>query len=409
MAADLFTSLPTPLFTSKQGAAVRAAVPGLVEHFIYQLIHDIGDYDNPKDDRYDQNLRDAMSPALDRFIDWVSGLPVNVDDLRKRFRRLGKIEFDERQSLKLALSAVRQTCVLAREQLATMASEEGWPDGLLPQLNKAAVDYADQLSEWMKQGFQARLERACKPDTRRALASSMVAAPPPSRSEVDKLADEAGYSVPDQVTVIALQATQANDAPTPPHLDVSWLADLEAAGPFIIVPGEADREKISRILPPSSGWRAAVGPTVPLASANRSLRIARRALEPSLEKFFKAREVIFCNDPRTEDILAQDVDISEMRLERLLVALAAKVGSELVKGHMDTLVALGKTNFVDAEAARILKTHPHSKSPHAQTVRRRRRTIIDLFDPESTNPMSLAGLMQTAEYWVLRGKPLSIE
>src|SRR5690606_7308529 len=94
----------------------------------------------------------------------------------------------------------------------------------------------------------------------------------------DALAETAksvGWTVPDEVTMIALPArTRCVRA----ALDADVLADLGDTEPHLLVPGPFGPERREMLVEALPERRSAVGLTGPLAEAADSLRGARRAL-----------------------------------------------------------------------------------------------------------------------------------
>ena len=123
--------------------------------------------------------------------------------------------------------------------------------------------------------MQAQSDQQSEAVRRRLLHLILTGRPVP-RSAIAELCEQTGWTLPEQVTLVAVRAPSGLDRISADH-DV--LIDPGDPQPHLLIPGPMDdarREMLDRTIP---GGGAAIGLTVPTALAADSIRWARRVLE----------------------------------------------------------------------------------------------------------------------------------
>jgi DNA-binding PucR family transcriptional regulator len=195
--------------------------------------------------------------------------------------------------------------------------------------------------------------------------------------------------VPSQVAVVALAGPADPRADDRPPAMPGALADMESRPPRVLVP---DPEGYGRFGGRSfvlglAGRPAAIGPTVPVTEAARSLRWATRALGLMGRGVLPRQGVVLCADHLSTLLLHSDEPLLAQLEARVLAPLDA--ASEGQRARLaETLLAwlLSGSNVPDVAAR--LHIHP-------QTVRYRLRQLEKLFgeslhDPETRLNLILA-------------------
>jgi DNA-binding CsgD family transcriptional regulator len=191
-------------------------------------------------------------------------------------------------------------------------------------------------------------------------------------SDLARLAD---WPVPDEVTLVAVQAdAQGLDA----SLDRDVLADLCGAEPHLLVPGPLGPDQRAALEAALAGKRAAVGLTVSLHNAADSLRWARQALTLNRAGIIGNGRVTWCEDHLVTLCLLSDSALIAQLARRRFTPL-----SDLTPRQRDrltrTLGAWLETRGTAAEIADVLDVHP-------QTVRYRIRQLDRIFGDDLKDP-----------------------
>jgi hypothetical protein len=194
---------------------------------------------------------------------------------------------------------------------------------------------------------------------------------------VTKLAEAAGWPVPDRVVAVALERRANWTGPDAPALDRRVLVDLEAEQPCLLVPASerALLRELDNYLP---GWRAAVGPAVPPSRAAESLHWARRTAALVDQGALPDATVTWFDDHMSALWLFNEPLLANQIRARTLAPMA-----ELTRKQRDriteTLSACLECRGNIAEMSELLGIHP-------QTVRYRLRQVDRLFGEHLTDP-----------------------
>jgi DNA-binding PucR family transcriptional regulator len=137
-----------------------------------------------------------------------------------------------------------------------------------------------------------------------------------------------------------------------------------------------------------SGYLAAVGPAVPLAHANRSLRWARRALALAQHGLAGGTDgIVRCDEHLATLVLLADTELADVLSGQALAPLR-RLRPDQADRLAETLLAWLESADNAGAAARHLHVHP-------QTVRYRLRQLTELFgdrliDPEARFTLQVA-------------------
>jgi PucR C-terminal helix-turn-helix domain len=210
----------------------------------------------------------------------------------------------------------------------------------------------------------------------RRLLDMIVAEPSPRAELVASLARAVGWALPPRVAMAALGEQGVRDALVLPP-DV--LADWTRPDPFLLVPdpdGPGRRAAIDQAL---RGWRAAIGPSVPLGRAAPSLRWARHALAlASAGVIASGGGPVRCDQHLSTLLILADEDLARTLHANRLAPLARLRPGQRDR-IADTLLAWLQLGENAVHVARELHVHP-------QTVRYRLRQIHELFGDQLRDP-----------------------
>jgi len=209
------------------------------------------------------------------------------------FHDIGRLEAAQGRSLDALHAALRVGARVIWQRLREKTRQDGGDADVLARIGEAIFRYLDELAASCSAGYaEARAEFAGETGRLRARLLDLIVADPPTPPEaLSRLARAAGWRLPRRVAAVALAVpASAVSGPLPP-LPHDLLAGVARREPFLLMPdpdGPGRRRLLEEGLRKwqAAGRRehdagswclAAVGPTVPLARASASLRLARRA------------------------------------------------------------------------------------------------------------------------------------
>ncbi|WP_438488131.1 helix-turn-helix domain-containing protein [Streptomyces sp. S186] len=185
-----------------------------------------------------------------------------------------------------------------------------------------------------------------------------------------------GWPLPERVAVAVLLRPD-REAVAPAVAD-GILLDMECERPRLVVPdpdAPGRRELLARA---AAGWSGAIGPTVPLPDAGKSLRWAASAVDLMERGLLPAGELLQCTEHTEALVLLPPGELIEDLTRRRLAPLD-HCGPTHGRRLAETLLAWLETRGGAPEIAARLGVHP-------QTVRYRLRQIRELWGPDVDDP-----------------------
>jgi hypothetical protein len=331
-----------------------------------------------------RNITLAVDHALRQFVDQVADPAARRHLDAGVYRRLGRGEQLEGRSLGALRAAFRLGTRIATRRLVNLTRTGDLTPDEFCLLAEAVFAHVDAITACAAEGYEearANAAGALRRRRRRLLDLILAETAVPHEALTD-LATAAGWPLPATVACVAVAAPDDRDdldALLPAGLGDAVLADLRRRDPVLLVPdpdGPGTAEMLDSAL---AGCRAAVGPTVPLYAARRSLRWAREALALVERGVIPGDGVVHCADQFPTMMLAAGGSLlrplAARRLEPL-AHLAPKARTRLE----ETLLAWLETGRAGApEVAALLNVHP-------QTVRHRLHKLEDLFGERLQDP-----------------------
>ncbi|MEV0638324.1 helix-turn-helix domain-containing protein [Streptomyces sp. NPDC050619] len=335
----------------------------------------VPEYARPADGTYGQNLRAGVVQALTLFVDHIADPRGRGETIAATYYELGRGEALEGRSLDALQSALRIGGLHAWRLMGRTAEELGLDSTVVAALGELAFRTVHEVAEAAAAGYaEARpgstdeLERR-----RRRLLDLLLGERPASLEAVHDLAHGARWSVPRQVAVVALAAGPDHREEDRPLATAGALVDMESRPPRMLVPdpdgsGRFGGRAFALAL---RGRPAAIGPTVPLTEAARSLHWAARALGLMGRGILPRQGVVRCADHLSTLLLHSDEPLLAHLQARVLAPLDTVSAGQRPR-LAETLLAwlLSGSNVPDVAAR--LHVHP-------QTVRYRLRQLEKLF------------------------------
>ncbi|WP_449061333.1 PucR family transcriptional regulator [Planomonospora algeriensis] len=157
------------------------------------------------------------------------------------------------------------------------------------------------------------------------------------------------------------------------------LAGLDRPDPCLIVPDPGGPGRAQTLETGLRGWKAAIGPAVPLSAAATSLRWARETLELGRRGVLSGkRGLLRCSDHMATLVVFRDEELVDALAEVRLAPLAHLRPSQQDR-LAETLLAWLRHGRGAGEVAARLHVHP-------QTVRYRLRQLEELYGDQLSDP-----------------------
>ena len=357
-------------------AIMRPELPDLAREIISEIRARIPEYARPMDGPYGHALQVAVQRALASFFDWVAD-PTSPRGGRDHLcRTLGQYEAQEGRSLDSLQAAYRIGVHVTWRRVTSVGLRSGAPSAVMSWLGDAGLAYMDELASLSLQGYLEEKAQSgqSQQDWRKRLLRLILEWPPAPARAITELAEIAGWAVPEEVALVAVE-------PGPDcllELPDDALQDLGGPQPHLLLPGSVDSSRVETLAAAFAGRRSAVGLSVPLPEAAHSLRWARRALTLSRDGIIDAGQVTFCEDYLVELWLLADEPLMDQLARRRLGAVA-DLGPAQRRRMAETFSAWLETSGTAPAMAERLSVHP-------QTVRYRMRKLERALGGQFSDP-----------------------
>jgi PucR-like helix-turn-helix protein len=362
---------------TRLAALLRPELSGLVDEVVREVRRALPEYGR-LGQAQGAVLRRRVDHLARLFVDLVEGPERPRNELDRIFRALGRIEGHAGRTLDPLHAAFRLGGRVAWRRIALGARPRALSAADVSWLGDRLFAFLDDLAVLSVQGHRDARQHALDADhgRRRRLLRLVLKRPAVSPAMIGELAGAAGWPVPEQCAVVALD-TEPIGLPEP-ALGVDVLADLHGREPCLLLSAPVTTEVLQRLSPAFRGAHVAVGPTVALADAASSLRWARQALRLIGDGVLPDVPVTVCAEHWSTLWLLTDAGLLRQVTKRRLAPLVrfpAKQRSRLAGTLFAWLRAQGNV----AEAAERLSVHP-------RTVRYRMRQVENAFGDELRDP-----------------------
>jgi len=351
---------------------MRRELPSLADEIVSQIRDTIPEYARPLDGPYGRTLVSGVERALNGFFAWVESPRAPLDDI---CRKLGEFEAYEGRQLDTLESAYRVGAQTSWRRVMELHRRHDLPPATVSVLADALFAYMEELASLSLSGYREAKARA-NPEleaARHRLLPLVLAGAP--RELVAEHAEQAGWAVPERVTLIALPP----GAPViRTLLDADLLADVEGAEPHLLVPGPLTADRRAMLGLAVAEAKAAAGLTVPLVRAADSLRWARQALSLIHSEIIDDGPLTLCANHLETLWLASDGPLIDQIARRQLARMGHLTERQRER-LTETLRVWLCTRGTAAQVGEELGVHP-------QTVRYRMRQIEQILGDELADP-----------------------
>lgn len=360
-------------------AIIRPELPSLIQEIGIEVTRAYPEYGRLLRGPYGQAIQIGVEQNISVFVEQVAS-PSTPSPLRdEMLRRFGRFEAYEGRSLDSLHGAYRLGARVALRRAKRIGRRYNLSPTLMLSFADALFAYVDELEALTREGYLEVRARTAEQDAtvRRRLLHLIMAGPPVPRSAITELSEQAGWPLPEKVTLVALR-TSPELAGT--ELDNDVLAELGGPHPHLLVPGPVDDQRRHTLENALTGHRATVGLTVPTADAADSIRWARRLLDFIDSGVVDDAPLTFCSDHMLTLWLLSDPALLNHLAERELAPLAGLTPTRRNR-LLETLRIWLDTRGTAARMGELLDVHP-------QTVRYRLRNLESIFGDQLTDPES---------------------
>lgn len=372
---------------------MRPELASVGDEIIAEIRRTIPEYARPLDGPYGHAMRIGVDQAITAFVDRVADPAISHDRRDDVCRKLGQNEALEGRSLDSLQAAYRVGVRVAWQRIMRMGRRHNLSSSVMSLLADVLFAYIDELASLSQDGYleaKARSAGALE-EWRRRLLHLILERPTAPPSAIAELAGLAGWTVPAEVTLVAVPAGTKCARPL---LDNDVLVALRGAEPHLLIPGPVDDQRRAGLTASMPVGRIALGVTVPLAQAADSLRWARHALELGTAGVLGEDRVTSCADHLSTLWLMSDNALVDQIAGRRFAALGGLTPKQRDR-LVETLGAWLDTRGSAAEIADRLHVHP-------QTVRYRMRQMEKTFGDQLGDPDTRFAMELVLRSWRLR-------
>jgi hypothetical protein len=274
-------------------------------------------------------LRLGVEQAIRAFLDAVERGERPARETDELWRMLGEAEYQAGRSLEDLRAAFRSGIRAAWRGAAEVATRSGVSAPATISLAEAIFVYGDELATDVVEGYlRIQSDQAGERERRRRRLAAVLLDPAGQDPDaVARFAELAQWPLPRSLAVVAVGGD--DPAALARRLDLDVLAGSDGDGAWLVLPdpdAPGRRAAVDRAL---EAQPAAIGPTVGVARAARSLRWARLALEVVGRRTDGS---LRATDHLTELILLQDRELAGLLARTRLAGL-----DDLPAGERDRL------------------------------------------------------------------------
>jgi hypothetical protein len=357
------------------------------------ILREVPEYGQQDGGSYERVVHQVARDAVRQFAARIADPAAPWEETARMFHDIGRVAAAKGRGLDALHAALRVGARVTWHRLREKARQAGEEADVFGGIGEAIFRYLDELAAACSAGYaEAKAEFAGETERlKRRLLDLLLADPPSPPETISSLARAVGWRLPRRVAVVALAGRGRNDSPPPLAADA--LLSLTRREPCLLMP-DPDGPGRRRLLEAGlrrwrsagwpeggavSGYLAAVGPAVPLAHANRSLRWARRALALAQHGLASGADgIVRCDEQLATLVLLADAELADVLSGQALAPLR-RLRPDQADRLAETLLAWLESADNAGAAARHLHVHP-------QTVRYRLRQLTELFGDRLIDP-----------------------
>ncbi|MFE7615893.1 helix-turn-helix domain-containing protein [Streptomyces sp. NPDC057496] len=360
-------------------AIMRPELPSLIKEIGVEVTRAYPEYARLLNGPNGQAIRVGVEQSLSSFVDLVAEPSTSTSVRDDMCRRFGRFEAYEGRTMETLQGAYRLGARVALRRAKKVGRSHNFSPTLMLSFADALFAYIDELESLSREGFlEVQSQNGEQTEAmRRRLLHLILAGRPAPRTAIAELCEQTGWTLPDEVTLVAVRSPAALDRAV---ADRDVLADLSDPQPHLLIPGAFDDARRHMLDEALLGTHAAIGLTVPTALASDSIRWARRVLELVDTNVIDDEPVILCEDHLITLWLLSDPVLVD-QLARRELAPISHISTTRRERLVETLRIWLDTRGTAAHMGELLDVHP-------QTVRYRMRNLESIFGEQLTDPES---------------------
>jgi hypothetical protein len=363
--------------------AVQSCLGDIAAEMADEILHAVPEYSRTSDGTYAATARKASELTVRDFVDRITDGAFNGSSVSEVFREVGRVEAGMGRDLGALQTAMHVGARVMWRRLSERLLELDVPAGTVRTVADSLFShFAANASAAAEGHAQGRIRLAGEMQLHQhRLLDLLLAEPPPSAEAVADLARPAQWRTPKTVAVVVVPGLDTLEVPP----DV--LPGLHRSEPCLVVPDPDERGRLHDVERALRGHPGAVGPSVPLTDAAKSLRWALETLALRRRGLLDGSGLIRTADHLSTLLIFQNEDLLAA-LTRIRLAPLEQVRPGQRERLAETLLAwLQTAHDANAAAARLFV--------HPQTVRYRIRRLEELFgdrlyDPDTRLELELA-------------------
>ncbi|MFH8514557.1 helix-turn-helix domain-containing protein [Streptomyces gelaticus] len=360
-------------------AIMRPELPSLIKEIGVEVTRAYPEYARLLSGPNGQAIRVGVEQSLSSFVDLVAEPSASTSLRDDMCRRFGRFEAYEGRTMETLQGAYRLGARIALRRAQKVGRSYNFSPTLMLSFADALFAYIDELESLSREGFlEVQSQTGEQGEAmRRRLLHLILAGRPAPRTAIAELCEQTGWTLPEQVTLVAVRSPATLDRAA---ADRDVLADLSDPQPHLLIPGAFDDARRRMLDGALLGTHAAIGLTVPTALASDSIRWARRVLELVDTNIIDDAPVVFCEDHLITLWLLSDPVLVDQLARRELAPISG-ISATRRERLVETLRIWLDTRGTAAHMGELLDVHP-------QTVRYRMRNLESIFGEQLTDPES---------------------
>lgn len=360
-------------------AIMRPELPSLIKEIGVEVTRAYPEYARLLSGPNGQAIRVGVEQSLSSFVDLVAEPSASTSLRDDMCRRFGRFEAYEGRTMETLQGAYRLGARIALRRAQKVGRSYNFSPTLMLSFADALFAYIDELESLSREGFlEVQSQTGEQGEAmRRRLLHLILAGRPAPRTAIAELCEQTGWTLPEQVTLVAVRSPATLDRAA---ADRDVLTDLSDPQPHLLIPGAFDDARRRMLDGALLGTHAAIGLTVPTALASDSIRWARRVLELVDTNIIDDAPVVFCEDHLITLWLLSDPVLVDQLARRELAPISG-ISATRRERLVETLRIWLDTRGTAAHMGELLDVHP-------QTVRYRMRNLESIFGEQLTDPES---------------------
>src|SRR3954449_5993733 len=191
-------------------AALRPAVPRLIDDMIDAIRAEIPAYDRPLKGEFGQRVRAGTTMSLERFLTLIAGEERDARGGSDLYVELGRNEVRSGRPIDILLGAYRIGARVMWRGFAAEGRGAGIEPDVLYRLAEALFAYVDELSHESSDGYAEEVSQrhGARERERERMLEVLMGKPPADAVVVHAQAARAEWKLPDEVAPVAMPAAR---------------------------------------------------------------------------------------------------------------------------------------------------------------------------------------------------------